>query len=322
MARNNPDYDIATDLTLAHNLANPARRDAAVEALWQKYHRRIKAMITSHLTQRLQGKVSPDSVEQEAWRSLFSESEAGRAEVHDSDGVFPLLWDIARKKLISHVRRESAPKRGAGCVEKLPEDDLAANAIQPISQLIDPHSHLRAMHLARGPAPDRDGPESVADRLQRLLVDLGLMGAATRRSAQVGRLRLVRRVPSGDHRIGLPHDDFGRLHDPQHPHLTVQRERQQRVQHVQHDVRDPKWNGELASTVQGRQLGRDGILSIGCPNRANDKPPDGHATIGRFLFPLRRPGVLGCKWIAGIVDCTPVLMPDAAKTPPRALAAT
>lgn len=134
MVSNRSDDDFVIDQ--ARDLANPAKKEQAAAALWNKYHQRLESLIAMNLDQRLRARVATSSVAQEAWRSFYSELEAGRAEFRDLGGVFALLWDIARKKLISRVRRVTGAGRDLNREQDVADREFEARTVEPLAQLI------------------------------------------------------------------------------------------------------------------------------------------------------------------------------------------
>jgi RNA polymerase sigma factor (sigma-70 family) len=101
----------------------------AIQQLWDRY----SARLTELAQQRLQGVskrvADEDDIAQSVFHSLCRGAAAGRLEkVNGRDDLWWLLLSITRMKVIDHIRREMAEKRGAGRV--IAETELQGDASQ------------------------------------------------------------------------------------------------------------------------------------------------------------------------------------------------
>ena len=108
--------ELSTDSVakFVHALRDPAQRDQAASKIWQRTHEHLERRIAGLVAQRLQGRISEDSVLNEAFRSFFSGAGRGEFEIHNAGGLIALLADIAHKKLMSRIRKHDAQKRSPG----------------------------------------------------------------------------------------------------------------------------------------------------------------------------------------------------------------
>lgn len=140
-------------------IRNPEKREAAACKLWESFDHRLRAMIAASIAPRFRGNVPEEDVAQEAFRSLFSELEAGRVEFEDREELFALLSDIAKKKRVSHVRREAAEKRGAGAIQQCNGEELN-RGVKPIPSDEDRRDYVQPVPLPENPKVE---PESYYD---------------------------------------------------------------------------------------------------------------------------------------------------------------
>jgi RNA polymerase sigma factor (sigma-70 family) len=102
------------------------RADAA-QRLWERYAMRLVEIARRKLGNAPKGIADEEDIAQSVFQSVCRGAAAGRFEqVKDRDDLWWLLLAITKQKVVDHIRRETAQKRGTGRVQS--EAILAANA--------------------------------------------------------------------------------------------------------------------------------------------------------------------------------------------------
>lgn len=87
----------------------------AAEQLWNRYSSRLVDLAKHKLGKAPKTVADEDDIAQSVFRSLCRGAAAGRfADIRNRDDLWWLLLAITKQKVVDHVRRESAQKRGAG----------------------------------------------------------------------------------------------------------------------------------------------------------------------------------------------------------------
>ena len=146
----------------------------AAQRLWERYSERLTELARRRLRDVPKRGADEEDVVQSVFHALCRGASAGRFEnIRDRDDVWWLLLKITRQKVIDHLRRETAKKRGSGRVQS--EADLKAYLN---------HTHGFSLDDLIGQHPT---PEWIAifeeehQRLLRLLRDDPLRRIATAR---------------------------------------------------------------------------------------------------------------------------------------------
>jgi RNA polymerase sigma factor (sigma-70 family) len=99
----------------------------ALQRLWGRYAVWLVALARRKLGNAPKGIADEEDIAQSVFRSVCRGAAAGRfEEVRSRDDLWWLLLAITKQKVVDHIRRETAQKRGAGRVQS--EASLAANA--------------------------------------------------------------------------------------------------------------------------------------------------------------------------------------------------
>lgn len=102
---------------------------AAAERLWKRYAARLIELARRGLIHAPKGGGDEEDVAQSVFHNICRGAVAGRFEnVTNRDDLWWLLLTITRQKVIDHVRREMAQKRGGGRV--VTETDLGASSLE------------------------------------------------------------------------------------------------------------------------------------------------------------------------------------------------
>jgi len=93
------------------------RADEAQQALWQRYFHRLVGLARRKLGETPRAAADEEDVATAALHSFFTGMAAGRfPELHDGDGLWPLLAKITAHKALDQQRHLLAEKRGGGRV--------------------------------------------------------------------------------------------------------------------------------------------------------------------------------------------------------------
>jgi RNA polymerase sigma factor (sigma-70 family) len=102
---------------------------AAVEALWQRYASSLVALARHRLRGVSTSYADEDDIAQSVFHNVCRGAAAGRfTGVQNRDELWWLLLSITKRKVVDHIRRETAIKRGGGSV--LSETALASNSVE------------------------------------------------------------------------------------------------------------------------------------------------------------------------------------------------
>jgi DNA-directed RNA polymerase specialized sigma24 family protein len=93
-------------------------RDAeAVQVLWNRFSAPLLEHARRKLSAAPRGMVDEEDITQSVFRSLWRGAISGRFEdIKNRDDLWWLLLAITKQKVVDHIRRESAQKRGGGRV--------------------------------------------------------------------------------------------------------------------------------------------------------------------------------------------------------------
>jgi RNA polymerase sigma factor (sigma-70 family) len=95
---------------------------AAQEQLWNRYFTRLAALARARLTGARRRVADEEDVVLSAFDSFFRAAKAGRfPELHDRNGLWPLLVKITARKAINQVQRQQAKKRTSSAEEAVPD---------------------------------------------------------------------------------------------------------------------------------------------------------------------------------------------------------
>ena len=83
----------------------------AARQLYERYSRRLKALVEKRLSEKMRRRVDPVDIVQSAFRSFFHRGERGDFAVSENGDLWGLLLDITLAKLCSRARFETAAKR-------------------------------------------------------------------------------------------------------------------------------------------------------------------------------------------------------------------
>ena len=135
----------------------------AMQRLWARY----SARLTELAQQRLQGApkraADEEDIAQSVFHALCRGAVAGRLEnISNRDELWWLLLSITKQKIVDHIRRENAEKRGAGRVRQEtelcgPEDEGGTFSLdnligeEPTGEFLAilGEEHQRLLHLLR-----------------------------------------------------------------------------------------------------------------------------------------------------------------------------
>ncbi|WP_428308159.1 ECF-type sigma factor [Lacipirellula sp.] len=106
----------------------------AAQRLWDRYSANLIECARHKLGAAPKGMADEEDIAQNVFRSVCRGAAAGRfADVKDRDDLWWLLLAITKQKVVDHVRRESAQKRGGGKVAR--EGTLASPHAEEIFTL-------------------------------------------------------------------------------------------------------------------------------------------------------------------------------------------
>lgn len=120
---------------------------AAQEQLWNRYFTRLAALARARLTGARRRVADEEDVVLSAFDSFFRAAKAGRfPELHDRNGLWPLLVKITARKAINQVQRQQAQKRSSSAEEAVPDltqlvgdeptPQFAAEVAEQVDQLL------------------------------------------------------------------------------------------------------------------------------------------------------------------------------------------
>jgi RNA polymerase sigma factor (sigma-70 family) len=99
----------------------------AAQKVWERYAIRLVELARRKLGSAPKGIADEEDIAQSVFRSVCRGAAAGRFEnVKNRDDLWWLLLAITKQKVVDHIRRETAQKRGTGRVQS--EAALAAHA--------------------------------------------------------------------------------------------------------------------------------------------------------------------------------------------------
>jgi RNA polymerase sigma factor (sigma-70 family) len=89
----------------------------AAQRLWDRYSARLIELARQKLRNAPKGGADEEDIAQSVFHSVWRGATAGRLrDVKNRDDLWWLLLAITKQKVVDHIRRESAQKRGAGRV--------------------------------------------------------------------------------------------------------------------------------------------------------------------------------------------------------------
>jgi RNA polymerase sigma-70 factor (ECF subfamily) len=178
--------------SFADLMARPrSGEDAAAEAVFLRFARRLIGLARTHLDARLAAKVDPEDVVQSAYKSFFVRHREGELEVGNWDGLWGLMTVITLRKCADRAAYYKAGKRDF-------TREVAGGGPDDASVVAD-------LALDRDPRPDEAAVlaetvealfRSVDDADERTVLELSLQGfSAAEISTSLGRAeRSVRRL--------------------------------------------------------------------------------------------------------------------------------
>lgn len=90
----------------------------AAQRLWERYAERLVELARQKLGRAPKRIADEEDIAQSVFRSVCRGAAAGRLiEVKDRDDLWWLLLAITKQKVVDHIRRETAKKRGGGRVQ-------------------------------------------------------------------------------------------------------------------------------------------------------------------------------------------------------------
>ncbi len=108
----------------------------ALQKLWERYSDRLVERARIRLDHAPRQLADEQDIVNSVFHSLCRGAKAGRFhELQNRDELWWLLLAITRQKIVDHVRRETAQKRGAGFVET--EANLAGNGTESMGFRLD-----------------------------------------------------------------------------------------------------------------------------------------------------------------------------------------
>lgn len=94
-----------------------AKDSEAAQRLWDRYAGRLVELARQRLGKAPKGVADEEDIAQSVFHSVWRGATAGRfSEVKNRDELWWLLLAITKQKVVDHIRRESAKKRGEGRV--------------------------------------------------------------------------------------------------------------------------------------------------------------------------------------------------------------
>ncbi len=117
---------MASANSVSHWIASLRGKEAdAAKKLWDRYALRLVELARQQLGRSPKGIADEEDIAQSVFRSICRGAAEGRFnDVKNRDDLWWLLVAITKQKVVDHIRRESAQKRGAGRV--MPEAALAS----------------------------------------------------------------------------------------------------------------------------------------------------------------------------------------------------
>jgi RNA polymerase sigma-70 factor (ECF subfamily) len=102
---------------------------AAAEAIYQRYARRLSALAATHMSQRLARRVGPDDIVQSVFRTFFRRSRDGQFEIDHSNSLWRLLVRITLNKIRSKVEHHHAGRRDVSMEVSPARDEFGPEAM-------------------------------------------------------------------------------------------------------------------------------------------------------------------------------------------------
>lgn len=104
---------------------------AAAEAIYSRYARRLLTVANARLSQQLQSRVAPEDIVQSVFRTFFRRANDGEFSVNHSGALWRLLVQITLSKVGKQVERHQAVKRGVQQEEAVDEYQLVDREAGP-----------------------------------------------------------------------------------------------------------------------------------------------------------------------------------------------
>src|SRR3989304_757042 len=123
-----PDQPMSTTPSVSQWISHLKEGNAdAAQRLWERYAMRLVELARRRLKDAPQRVADEEDIAASVFHSLCPGAAAGRFQnVKNRDDLWWLLLAITKQKVVDHVRRETAQKRGAGRVQL--ESGLNGNA--------------------------------------------------------------------------------------------------------------------------------------------------------------------------------------------------
>lgn len=120
--------EMSSTRSVSQWIASLKARDAeAAQRLWDRYANKLVDLARQRLGKAPKGIADEEDIAQNVFHSVWRAATAGRlGDVRNRDDLWWLLLAITKQKVVDHIRRESAQKRGAGLVSS--EAAMAADA--------------------------------------------------------------------------------------------------------------------------------------------------------------------------------------------------
>ncbi len=131
--------------------------DAAAEAIFDRYFRRLTLLARSRLSARLAQRIDPEDVVQSVYRSFFVAAREGRYTLGRGGDLWRLLAAITRHKLHHQARQHRADRRSV---------DLECS----LEEMGEVASH------DRGSDPSPEEAVALSDELERVFAELDPFG--------------------------------------------------------------------------------------------------------------------------------------------------
>jgi RNA polymerase sigma factor (sigma-70 family) len=114
-----PPLPMSSAHSVSQWIADLKRRDSdAAQLLWERYAIRLVELARHRLRDIPKRMADEEDVVQSVFHSICRGAAAGRFKnVRNRDELWWLLLSVTKQKVINHIRRESALKRGAGRVQ-------------------------------------------------------------------------------------------------------------------------------------------------------------------------------------------------------------
>jgi RNA polymerase sigma factor (sigma-70 family) len=132
----------------------------AAQHIWHRFAQRLTELARRKLGRRYGGLADEEDIAQSVFSSVCRGAAAGRfADINNRDELWWILLAITKQKIVDHVRRESAKKRGGELKQALPPpsgqfpafslDELVGNTPTPDFLVMLEEQNNRLMNLLR-----------------------------------------------------------------------------------------------------------------------------------------------------------------------------